>query len=207
MSEHNKNLDALQDIKSMMERSSRFISLSGWSGISAGLCALVGAGFARYYIASYYAQYRHGASVPADLFRTLLTIAIAVFVAALAFAIFFTQQKAAKDGTQLWSLGTKKLLWNTCLPIAVGAVVIIRLLLSNDYYYIAAFSLIFYGLGLINGSKYTLGEVRYLGYSILGIGLCNLFLPSFSLLFWALGFGVAHIVYGVAMWFKYDREK
>ena len=39
-------LEELQHIKRMMERSSRFISLSGLSGIAAGICAIAGAWFA-----------------------------------------------------------------------------------------------------------------------------------------------------------------
>ncbi len=206
MSEQESNINTLKDIKSMMERSSRFISLSGWSGISAGACALIGAGAAKYSMHNYYMQYTRGVSVPQNLFMNLVGIAAAVFVAALCLAIFFTNRKVKKDGGQLWGMGTRKLLWNTCLPIAAGGVVILRMLLSNDYYYIAAFSLIFYALGLINGSKFTLGEIKFLGYTILALGLINLFLPYYSLLLWALGFGVAHIIYGVAMWLKYERN-
>ena len=46
MTDQQQSLDELQHIKRMMERSSRFISLSGFSGIAAGFCALVGAWFA-----------------------------------------------------------------------------------------------------------------------------------------------------------------
>ena len=46
MNESEKLSSELHDIKQMMERSSRFISLSGLSGIAAGVCALVGAWFA-----------------------------------------------------------------------------------------------------------------------------------------------------------------
>ncbi len=43
MDDKTAGLETLKDIKQMMERSSRFISLSGLSGIAAGICALVGA--------------------------------------------------------------------------------------------------------------------------------------------------------------------
>jgi hypothetical protein len=147
-----------------------------------------------------------GSSNPQSLFYSLLIIAIAVFVASLTSAIIFTAVKVKNDGGTLWGVGSKKLLWNTCLPMLAGGVVILRMLISNDFYYIAAFSLIFYALGLINGSKYTLGEVRYLGYAILVLGLANLFMPMHSLFFWTMGFGVCHIIYGVAMWYKYERN-
>jgi F0F1-type ATP synthase membrane subunit c/vacuolar-type H+-ATPase subunit K len=206
MSEQNKNLDALQDIKSIMERSSRFISLSGWSGISAGLCALAGAAMAKFCIHKYYSNYTVQSANPEILFNQLILIAALVFITALGLAFLFTFLKVKKESGVLWGLSSKKLLWNTCLPMLVGAIVILRLLMSNDYFYIAAFSLIFYALGLINGSKYTLGEVRYLGYAILILGLANLFLPNYSLFFWTMGFGIAHVAYGIAMWYKYDRN-
>ncbi len=201
-----ENQKTLQDIKQMMERSSRFISLSGWSGISAGLCALAGAGAAKYFLISYYAAYRLTGPTPKKLFYQLLIVAILVFISALVSAFLFTLRKTKKDGSKIWGASSKKLLWHTSLPMITGAIVILRLMLDNKYYLIAAFSLIFYALGLINGSKFTLGEVRYLGYSILLLGLLNLFLPHYSLLFWTLGFGVAHIIYGMAMWYKYDKQ-
>ena len=37
-----EQLQNLAEIRSLMERSSRFISLSGLSGVGAGVCALVG---------------------------------------------------------------------------------------------------------------------------------------------------------------------
>jgi len=42
MNVENTHLDTLQDIRKMMQRSSRFISLSGLSGIAAGIWALIG---------------------------------------------------------------------------------------------------------------------------------------------------------------------
>ena len=39
----NEHLENLKEIRTLMERSSKFLSLSGLSGISAGIIALVGA--------------------------------------------------------------------------------------------------------------------------------------------------------------------
>jgi hypothetical protein len=65
--------------------------------------------------------------------------------------------------------------------------------------------LIFYGLALINASKYTYNDIRYLGISELLIGLCSTLFLGYGLFFWAAGFGLAHIVYGALMYFKYDK--
>ena len=61
MNVQDQHLDALRDIQRIMQRSSRFISLSGLSGIAAGVWALVGAIFAHKWIQDYYNKYEdHG---------------------------------------------------------------------------------------------------------------------------------------------------
>jgi hypothetical protein len=79
-------------------------------------------------------------------------------------------------------------------------------MLKLEYYVlIPPACLIFYGLALVNASKYTLGEVRYLGYGQLILGVINIWLPEYGLYFWAAGFGVLHIVYGLVMWYRYEK--
>lgn len=206
MSEIEQELQALQDIRKMMEKSSRFISLSGWSGVSAGLAALAGAFLARQRITTYFANWSIDDSCPDCLMRDLVLIAGGVFLVALSTAFLFTWTKAKKEGVAIWGTTSKRLLWNTIMPMAVGGVVILRMISLQYYDLVAAVSLIFYGLALINGSKYTLGEVKYLGYAIVITGLIGLWIPKQGLLLWALGFGVLHILYGFTMWWKYERR-
>lgn len=189
----------------MMERSSRFISLSGWSGISAGICALVGAWLANEKIGAYYRDFSRS-SCPSCLRNELLTIAGAVFIAAFISASFFTWIKSKRDGVPIWGATTRRLLWNTLLPMMAGGFVIWRMMELGHYELIAAASMIFYGLALVNGSKFTMGEVRYLGYAQIITGIFGLWLVGSGLYVWAFGFGVLHIVYGIAMWWKYDRK-
>ena len=206
MSNKIQDLEALQDIRKMMERSSRFISLSGWSGVTAGLAALGGAFVAKTQIDHYYSDYSSESACPACLKYNLLLTAGAVFLVALGSAFFFTFARARKEGIAVWGSASKRLLWNTLLPMAAGGLVIWRMMDLQQYDLVAAVSLIFYGLALINGSKYTLGEVRYLGYAIIVTGLIALWMPRSGLYVWAFGFGILHIVYGLAMWWKYDRR-
>jgi hypothetical protein len=70
---------------------------------------------------------------------------------------------------------------------------------------VAPATLVFYGLALVNGSKYTLNDIRNIGYLEAGLGVVSMFVPGYGLWFWALGFGVLHIVYGVTMYYKYER--
>jgi uncharacterized membrane protein YjjP (DUF1212 family) len=206
MSEIEQELQALKDIRKMMEKSSRFISLSGWSGVSAGLAALAGAFLAHQRITTYFANWSIDDSCPECLMQDLIIIAGSVFLVALATAFLFTWTRAKKEGVAIWGNTSKRLLWNTILPMIVGGVVILRMISLQYYELVAAVSLIFYGLALINGSKYTLGEVKYLGYAIVSIGLVGLWVPRQGLLLWALGFGVLHILYGFIMWWKYERR-
>ncbi len=207
-----QSLEALQDIKKMMERSSRFISLSGWSGVSAGTAALVGAWLARREISQFHDTLR-GRRNDTDLVRSsiellslqLIRIAVVVFLAALVSAFLFTYIRSRKTGVQVWGVTAQRLMWNTVFPLITGGIVIIRLLQVGHYGLVAPCCLVFYGLALVNGSKYTLGEVKWLGYAQIILGLINLWMPGYGLLFWSLGFGVLHIIYGVAMWLRYER--
>jgi magnesium-transporting ATPase (P-type) len=215
MDHQHQPLETLQDIKRIMERSSRFISLSGWSGISAGICALIGAWAAHTRLGSFVVrdtgglgEYERGGSTGSntgDLFFDLLLIAIVTFVAAFISAFFFTYIRSRRNGVPLWDRTVQRLAWNTIMPMVVGGIVILRALQFGYYELVAPGCLIFYGLALVNASKYTLGEVRYLGYGQIILGILNLWIINEGLYFWAAGFGVLHIIYGAMMWWKYER--
>jgi hypothetical protein len=207
MDEQQQSLETLKDIKRMMERSSRFISLSGLSGISAGLCALGGAWLAHSKIGNWSLDAAlYGRDSELGLIVDLLLIAGFTFVAAFISAFIFTYIRSRKNNTPVWGAATWRLLWNTMIPLAVGGLFMLRLLQLGQYEMIAPGCLIFYGLALVNGSKYTLGEIRYLGYGQLVLGLINLWYVGWGLEMWAIGFGLLHIVYGVAMWLKYEKN-
>jgi hypothetical protein len=215
MNEQQQSLEDLQHIKKMMERSSRFISLSGLSGISAGLCALIGAWVAHPYVFGEkdYVIISHRAILQtmnndySIIFNTyLFWIAAATFIGAFISAFFFTWLKSKKDGTPIWGNTAKRLLINVSIPVAVGGLFLLRMLHYGTFGLVAPGCLIFYGLGLINASKYTLDEIRYLGYVQIILGIINLWFVGYGLYFWAMGFGIMHILYGVYMWMKYERK-
>ncbi|MBI1342959.1 MAG: hypothetical protein GC171_08505 [Terrimonas sp.] len=209
MNEQNQSLETLQDIKRIMERSSRFISLSGLSGIAAGICALVGAYFARQTLNNYYIAFRNdGYRAPAfrELENSLIVIALAVLAAALVTAFFFTWRKAKQDQQPVWNSTSRRLTVNMLIPLVSGGIFILTMLQYNEWRFVAPASLIFYGMALIHASKYTVTDIRYLGYCEIIIGLLNTQWVGKGLYFWALGFGVLHIIYGVIMWVKYERN-
>lgn len=201
--------ETLTEIKHLMERSSRFISLSGFSGIFAGVYALLGA-FAAYYY--FYMEKLQGgdAGFAAGSWSNnpvifLMADAFLVLVLAVGTGIFLTTRKARKDGNSLLDAAAKKLIINLCIPLIAGGLYCLALIYHNDWFYVVPSMLIFYGLALVHASKYTRDDVRSLGISEIVLGVVSLFVVGYGLLFWSLGFGVLHIVYGAYMYLKYER--
>lgn len=204
-----ETLQEISDIKRIMERSSRFISLSGLSGIAAGLCALVGAYFANNILHDYYFEYSHGNGNTDKNFESLkiklLVLAAIVLASALILSFIFTWRRAKQNHLPIWDLTARKLMWNILIPLISGGLFILAMLQYREWRFVAPASLIFYGLALVNGSKYTLTDIRYLGYLEIVLGLVNTQFTGYGLYFWAVGFGILHIIYGVLMWWKYEK--
>ncbi len=197
----------LASIRSMMERSAKFISLSGLSGILAGFYALCGA-LAAYYIVQYpsspLSHQPYSINEPAALLKLML-IAAAVLFASLTTGLLLSNRKAKRHGLKFWTASSRLLLVNLSIPLISGGLFILILLYQGQYGLAAPASLLFYGLALIQGSSNTFDEIRYLGFCEIILGLISAFFPGYGLIFWALGFGVLHIVYGAIMYNKYDK--
>ncbi|MBS1687267.1 MAG: hypothetical protein JSS96_00980 [Bacteroidetes bacterium] len=197
------SLETLQEIRTIMERSARFLSLSGWSGVWAGSVALVGAVIAHYWLL----QFRINQSYRLDEARIkFIFLGIIIFIAALMGGFFFTAQKVRKQGHTLWNNASRQLLLQILVPLATGGVFVLAFISNANDQYIAPACLVFYGLALINCSKYTLSDIRYLGYLEVLLGCINIFFAKYGLYFWTAGFGILHILYGIIMWNKYDRH-
>lgn len=194
----------------MMERSNRFISLSGKSGIAAGVCGLLGAWLAYRQVSVYSASStatEYGSTDFQSLKWNLVMLALGVLAAALLSAWYFTWRRARQANQPLWNRSSRLLLEGLAIPLATGGILIAVLLFQMDAWELAApLSLIFYGLALVNGSKFTLSEVKYLGYCEIITGLLCTQYAGYGLYFWAFGFGVLHIIYGSIMWWKYERN-
>lgn len=212
MEDKNRPADSLQDIKDirrMMERSSRFISLSGLSGVAAGICALIGAYVAYNMLDKYYGTYDSKGFFSGDEFSRLkikmAVLAIVVFAAAFISSFYLTWRRAKKQGLPLWDHVSKRLAWNMAVPLLAGGFFIIGMLRFDTWLFVSPACLVFYGLALVNASKYTVTDIRYLGYCEILLGLVNMFYPGYGLWFWAVGFGILHIIYGLVMWTKYEK--
>ncbi len=199
----------IKEIKSMMERSSRFLSLSGLSGISVGIIALIGAAIAFMILES--AKTDHSPILffldPFPFGKTLVPLvflSFSVLILALGSALFFSWRKARKQGLSLWGNTTKRWLTHLFIPLIAGGFFVLILIDSNAETLVAPATLIFYGLALVNAGKYSFGEIHYLGISEIILGILAGIFVNHGLIFWAIGFGILHIVYGTVMYFKYE---
>jgi hypothetical protein len=206
-----KNTDYLQDIeeiRSLMEKSSKFISLSGWAGIFAGVFALMGS-----YIALTYLDFNPQSlsldpeSNPFQQTQifSVIQLALLVFLLAISFALFFTHRRAKRKDELLWTPTAKRLVMNMAVPLFTGGILILLFISKGFIGFVAPFSLLFYGLALFTISKFTFDEVKILGLIEILLGLISVYKVSLGLLFWAIGFGVVHIIYGIYVYFKYER--
>lgn len=203
--EKQKYIDDLHEIRTMMDKSSRFISLSGMSGIIAGLLALGGAylAYQTIYVDQDYFSYRR-IVLTSETMITLLSIGFGVLLLSVGAGIFFTHRRSQKTNQAIWDAQARRLVINLLIPLVTGGILCIILLMKGIIGLIPPITLIFYGLALVNASKYTLTEVRSLGLSEIILGLLACQFIGYGLIFWAIGFGVLHIIYGVAMYRKYE---
>lgn len=208
----NKYLEDISEIKDIMNRSSRFISLSGLSGVLAGVYALIGAALAYIRLktvsdANYDGFSGRSSSLwSTDVVKDLALIALAVIVIAAVTGFVMTLRKSKKSGEKIWNTSSKRLVFNFLIPLFAGGTFCLVLIQYGVVGLVAPATLIFYGLACVNASKYTLGDVRYMGIAFIILGLISTQFIGYGLYFWALGFGVCHILYGSLMHFKYDRK-
>lgn len=211
----NDRMNDLAHIRGLMDRSTRFLSLSGLSGVIAGVVAIIGAYLARPHYQALLWEDRSLRSVltPSTVLSDrwsehlwfLLLDAAVVLLVALGGALWFTWRRGRKTGQGIWDASAKRLVVNTAVPLIAGGVFCLALLHYRSPGLVPAATLIFYGLALFHASKFTLDEIRWLGLSELVLGLVALVRLDAALLIWTIGFGVLHIVYGALMYYRYER--
>ncbi|APY00942.1 hypothetical protein CLV86_0621 [Lacinutrix venerupis] len=200
------NKDYLKDIseiKNLMNKSSRFISLSGLSGIMAGIYALIGAAVTYYLVNTY----SYGTLLlDGWIFRTVMLVLFLVALFSIVTGIFLTTRKAKKNGEKIWDASSRRLIFNFLIPLIAGGLYILIILAQGKYGQTGGLMLIFYGLALVSASKYSIGNIKYLGFIEIILGLIAAYYPGYGFYLWVLGFGVMHIIYGAIMHFKYDTK-
>lgn len=192
------NIDDLRHIRSMMERSTKFLSISGKSGIVAGLTALIGAVFV------YELVYEHAFSLTNDVKLDVFIIALLVLGIAVFGGLFFSWQKAKRTNQKFWSSATREILKDAGVPLFCGGVFCLILMYHDVSYLIASTMLLFCGIACVNAGARSYRDIKILGTGLIILGLCAGVWSSFGLFFWAIGFGVLFIIYGIVLYRKYD---
>lgn len=211
MSKEQEPLETLREIRSLMERSSRFTSLSGFTGAIAGVAALLGVLLACLFWdispfePGYYRLATQSNGEPNTTFYTFMAVDGLIVLAVSLLAVTLLSIKNARQNKQpIWDANVKRLLINLAIPLVAGGLYCLILLRHNQMAFILPGTLLFYGLAMVNASKYTLNDIRSLGIVQIVLGLFASVFIEYGLLFWALGFGIIHIVYGITLYLKYD---
>ncbi len=195
-------LKDITEIKDLMNKSSRFFSLSGLSGIMAGIYALIGAAVAYYLVTTNPEGYL---IIGSEIFTYILIDLAVIAIVSILTAIILSTRKAKRNNEALWNSASKRLLEAFLIPLVTGGIYIIIKIATNHYGLTGSLMLIFYGLALVNASRYTIGNVKYLGYIEIILGLICALYPGYGFWFWVSGFGIMHIIYGSLIYFKHDR--
>lgn len=196
--------ETLSEIRQMMERSSRFRSLSGISFIAAGICGLLGVWWINKLMGPGESQHVTEKIIGGNLISSLLLPSICTLIVAVIAGLFFTLLKIKKRNLPLGDVAFKRVSFSFAIPMITGGIFIIGMLVYHQYQFIATACLLFYGLALFNASHYTLKEIRYLGIAEIIAGIICLF-AGYELLLLAIGFGVMNILSGLVIWKKYPE--
>lgn len=208
MKSRNKSHEDIDAIRAIMERSTRFLSLSGLSGIFAGLIAIAGSVAAIFLILNgnidgNFPDLTSGES--AGMAQLLFIDALLILTLAVAFALLLSYRKASRQGVSIWTPVSRRLLVNLAIPLVAGGLFIFLLYERGVFGLVIPSMLIFYGLALVNAGKFTFSEIFYLGILEIITGLTAGLIPFYGIFLWIFGFGLLHIVYGLIMFRKYDR--
>jgi len=198
-------LSEIKEIRKMMEQSSRFLSLSGLSGVLTGLYALAGA-FAAWKIIQFETPSVLRSIFPPEIADQLILLGSLTLILSLITVLWLTYRKAKKSGKKIWNPGSRLMCINLAVPLVSGGILILIFLARGIFGVIAPSCLVFYGLALVNAAKFTHQEIFYMGILQILLGILAALFPRWGLFFWALGFGVIHIIYGTVMYFRYEHH-
>jgi hypothetical protein len=198
-------LSEIKEIRKMMEQSSRFLSISGLSGILIGLYALAGA-FIAYRMIYFPPPSFFRKVFPGEIIACLLLLGSVVLIISLSTVLWLTFRKTRKARGKFWNPGSRLMCINLAVPLVSGGILILIFVVRGIFSVIAPSCLVFYGLALVNAAKFTHQEIFYMGLLQIILGILAAIFPGWGLFFWALGFGVIHIIYGTVMYFRYEHN-
>jgi len=206
---NNNHLETLNEIKSLMHRSSKFTALSGLSGIAAGIVATAGSViFSLYFHLGFFEQVPgitlHSKDHPVVSVTFVFILLCTVFILAAILAVYFSSRNAKSRNIIFRDAMAKRVIMNFAVFLLTGGIFCMILFYYGIYFLIVSSMLIFYGLALINVSKFTFNENARLGVLEICLGILAALAPEYPLLIWVTGFGLLHIVFGIYVYLKYE---
>ncbi len=206
-----EQLATISEMRDMMQRSSRFLSLSGLAGILVGCVALVGVAIAYNILEmpissiNYLLPLEKSLSTNDHSLLYIIINCVSVLILSLITGSLLAIRNAKRKGLSIGDKTTQRLVINMFIPLLIGGLFIIALLFHHQYSLILPSMLIFYGMALLNASKYSIEDIRYLGIIEMFLGLLAMFFLDQALIIWGIGFGILHMIYGVILYNKYEK--
>jgi hypothetical protein len=197
----------LKKIRDIMEKTAPFLSLSGLSGIAAGLAGTAAGVIIMLKIQS--------AWISSDLLNDLLSdhqmkrffavLLLTALVLALLGSFIITAVNTLRKNQPLWVISSIRFAENLFIPLLAGSILLAAFYIHKDYQYFIPVMLLFFGLSLYTASQSSREEIRILGILDICLGIISLFYIPAGLICWTAGFGLLNIVYGIIMYVKYER--
>jgi hypothetical protein len=145
-------------------------------------------------------------SLSNELFQFIILDAFIVLIASLSAGTIMSMNRSKKLNQPSWDPAAKRLVINLMIPLVAGGLLCLIFIQKGELAYLAPITLLFYGLALVNASKYTVDEIRNLGIIEIALGLIAFWQLEFALLFWGIGFGILHIIYGMFIHTKHQKQ-
>ena len=196
-------LKDISEIKNMMNKSSRFNSLSGISGIATGIYAIIGSLIGYQYVTKNNIEI---SNLDRFHFSLLFADLVLIIFLSLITSLIITRRKVKVDGISSGSILTKKMLSNFLIILIPSTIYVLILILNHDFVGAGSLMLFFYGASLINASHNTLEEIKTLGLIEIVLGILIILIPAFAFWIWLIGAGIIHVIFGLYMYFKHENN-
>lgn len=179
----------LRVIRELMERSTKYSTFSGPSGILAGAASIVGC------VVTHSLATRPPGS---DSFRIpfLITWSM-VILFAIGADFLLMKRRAARVGKRIVSRLGKQMVFAAGPGLGTGVLLTLYLLQHNMLTNVYPFWMLSYGIAVCAVGQFSQREVKALGVAFLLAGTLTLLMPGWGLPLMALSFGGFHIIYAL----------
>ncbi len=201
---NNDAINTLREIKDIMQKSSRFENISGFSIIIIGIYASI-VSLGAWLLLGKHEPYSWLPTWSTDFALntpgrtwTAILCALVLLVVSFGTVCLMSYFKTKRVNHRfVFDHTVRRSLWAFFVPAATGGLLCLAMLQQGHYGITSSFMLVFYGLALINCAHHTTSRLALLGYVELLLGIVDCFVVSHGILFWFLGFGLWHIIFGI----------